>query len=220
MNTKQIKIIDCFTELIVYTLEFKENGQSELYTIEKLKSDYEILIEKAEKSCNLDGIKFYEALFPIVAWIDEVILNSQNKDKKLWRRELLQKRFFNTSNAGYEFFDKLENLPYDAYEMRFLYLYCIFLDFKGKYYKVEDAKILETLFEQQRGFVEDNFPNNFPKFAFKKAYFQGQIPNKKSFKPSYKKIWIIIGISLMIGFVLFFVSQSYLNSLLTRYNLF
>lgn len=220
MNAKQIKIIDSFTELIVYTLEFKENAQSELYTIEKLKNDYEILIEKTEKSCSLDGIEFYDALFPIVAWIDEVILNSQNRDKKLWRKELLQKKFFNTSNAGYEFFDNLENLPHDAYDMRLLYLYCIFLDFKGKYYKDEDAKSLETLFEQQKAFVHDNFPNNFPKFAFKKAYSQSLMPDKKSFKTSYKGVWVIIGISLAIGLVVFLASQSYLNSLLTKYNLF
>jgi len=220
MNTKQIKIIDCFTELIVYTLEFKENAQSEVYTIEKLKNDYETLIEKAEKSCGLDEIKFHDALFPIVALIDEVILNSQNRDKKLWRRELLQKKFFNTSNAGYEFFDKLENLPHDAYDMRLLYLYCIFLDFKGKYYKTEDEKNLKTLFSEQKRFLRDNFPNNFPKFAFKKAYSQNIMSDKKAFKASYKGVWIVIGISLAVGLVLFLASQSYLNTQLTKYNLF
>ncbi len=220
MNKSQIKIIDCFTQLIVYTLEFKENSQSEIYTVDKLAQDYELLIKKAQEAFNFDGVGFENALFPIVAWIDEMVLSSQNKDKKLWRKQLLQKKFFNTSNAGHEFFEKLEVLPSDAFEVRLLYLYCMFLGFKGRYYKVENAKELADVFELQKDMIHDDFLESFPKLAFRDAYAQTQLPIKKKFKTSYKGLWVIIAISLTVGLVLFLASQAYLNGLLDKYNIF
>ena len=220
MNKNQIKIIDCFTQLIVYTLEFKENSQSEIYTIEKLTKDYETLIVKAKEEFDLDNVEMMDAFFPVIAWIDEVVLSSKNKDKRLWRKQLLQKKFFNTSNAGYEFFERLDGLSDSAYDLRLLYLYCMFLGFKGRYYKTEDTKILETIFQKQKSLVHDDFLSAFPKLAFKKAYAQNQLPGKKRFKTSYKGVWIIIGVSLGIGLVLFLASQTYLNGLLDSYNIF
>ena len=220
MNKKQIKIIDCFTQLIVYSLEFKENSQNEIYTIEKLVNDFNILIDKARDDFDLKDVEFYDALFPVVAWIDEIVLGSKNKDKKLWRKQLLQKRFFNTSNAGYEFFEKLGVLDDSKYDLRLLYLYCMFLGFKGRYYRDEDIKEIEKIFEKQKALVHDDFLSDFPKFAFKKAYAQNQLPGRKKFKISYSGLWILIGLSIGVGVVLFMISQSYLNTLTESFNVF
>ena len=220
MDKSQIEIIDCFTELIVYTLEFKEKSQSDIYTVEKLSDDYEALVSRANDEFNLRHIKFTDALFPIAVWIDEVILNSQNKDKKLWRKRLLQKRFFNTSNGGYEFFENLESLDGSASELRLLYLYCLFLGFKGKYYKAGDEKSLEHIFKTQKKFIRNELLNVFPKFAFGEAYAKNQIRGKKKFKTSYKGFWITVVLSLGVALMLFLASQTYLNSLLNRYDIF
>ena len=222
MNKSQIAIIDCFTSLMVYTLEFKENSLDELYTTDKLVKDYEILIEQIQKDFDKNNIKtdFNSALFAFVSWIDEVILSSQYKDKKSWRRHLLQKKFFNTANAGYEFFDKLKNLPSDAFDLRLIYLYCLFLGFKGKYYHNKDKDSLINVFEEQKALSHDSFPDSFPKLAFKDAYALNQLPKKKRFSTSYSKLWIVIIISLATGLSLFLFFQSHLNTLLNKYNIF
>jgi len=220
MKKSQIKIIDCFTPLIVYTLEFQENAQDDLYTVEKLTDDYTVLIAKAREEFTLDGVAFSDALFPIVAWIDEVILNSRNEQKKLWQKQLLQKKFFNISDAGDAFFDILKKLPDDSNEVRLLYLYCLMLGFRGKYYRVEDQQALDGIFEIQKACMHDDFLKAFPKIAFKYAYTQNPTPSKKKFKTSYRGFWIIVVLTLSIGLVLFLASQSYLNDLLGQLNIF
>ena len=116
----------------------------------------------------------------------------------------------------FHFFQKLNDLDDSEYELRLLYLYCMFLGFKGRYYKTEDMKKIEDIYQSQKDLVHDDFP----KFAFKRAYAQEQLPSKKRFKTSYKGLWIIVLVSLGIGLVLFIASQNYLNSLLDRYNVF
>lgn len=220
MNKNQMKIVDCFTELIVYTLEFKKDAQNEIFTIEKLVSDYTSLIEKLEDDFDIANVTYQEALFPVVAWIDEVILSSNKSDKKLWRKELLQKRFFNTSNAGYEFFERLEKLDSQAFELRLLYIYSLFLGFKGRYYSSEDAEKLKKIFETNKNMLSRDFLEHFPKKVFRNAYAQNELPSKKSFGASYKNFWIFVFVSLVIGATFYLVSQNYLNSLLEQYSIF
>ena len=219
MNNKQIQIIDCFTPLIVYTLEFTENSKDPLYTIDKLADDYATLIHDAQVDFTLSTV-FDEALFPIVAWIDETILNSEHENRKAWQKSLLQKKFFNTSNAGEVFYSNFKHLSKDAFELRILYLYALFLGFKGKYYRNDDAQKLEALFTSQKSLLQDTFTEDFPKYAFNKAYAQHQLPAKRHFKTSYSGLWVLIVFSLVIGLVLFLASQAYLNTLLDKYNIF
>jgi len=220
MNKSQIKIIDCFTPLIVYTLEFRENSEDDLYTIEKLTDDYTVLIAKAREEFSSDSVVFTDALFPVVAWIDEVILSSRNDNKRLWQKQLLQKKFFNISDAGDAFFERLEKLPDGSNDVRLLYLYCLMLGFKGKYYRAEDQQMLDDIFETQKAYMDDDFLKAFPKLAFKYAYTQNPPPPKKKFKTSYRGFWIIVVLTLSIGLALFLASQSYLNSLLEQLNIF
>ena len=220
MNKKQTDLIEYFIELIIYTLEFKENSESEIYTIDKLVSDYEDLINKAQKNYKSLNINFKDALFPIIAWIDETILNSRNREKKLWRKHLLQKKLFNTSNAGHEFFETLDTIPPNKSDLKLLYLNCIFLGFRGKYYRQEDLKELDDLLKKQTAMIGNRILKDFPKIAFSDAYAKNPLPTHKKFKLPYTGLWIFMGISVIVGTLLFLTSQSYLNGLLNRYNIF
>jgi len=216
------KLIDSFTQLMVYTLEFNKNSQSELYTIEKLTADYETLINRAKDDLEQKNMvcPFEDAFFPFAAWIDEVILSSDFIDKKRWRKNLLQKKFYNTANAGREFYDRLLQIDKKSYDLRLLYLYCLFLGFKGKYFSDADKEALEEVFQREKALVGDNFSEVIPQHAFKKAYPQNTLPSKKSFNTSYRKVWILMALSLVLGLVLYVAQQSYLNDLLEKYNVF
>ena len=88
-----------------------------------------------------------QALFPIVAFIDEAILTSTWKEKVEWQRESLQRSFFNTTNSGYEFYERLNKLNRqgDDRSVREVYLLCLSLGYKGRYFSPQDRpKIEET----------------------------------------------------------------------------
>lgn len=222
MKKSYTEILNSFSQLMVYTIEFKQNATSELYTIDKLTDDYEKLIDKAKADFEQKRteVDFEDALFPFATWIDEVILSSDFKDKKQWRKNLLQKKFFNTSNAGYEFYDELSRIDKNAYDLRMLYLYCLFLGFKGRYYKDEDIDTLSSIFEREKKLTGDSFSKEFPQLAFRDAYAQQAPQKKKNFKPSYKRVWIVVGVSLVLGLVLYLAQQAHLNGLLEKYNIF
>jgi type VI secretion system protein ImpK len=220
MNTKQIKIIDCFTPLIVYTLEFAQNSQDPRYTMEKLANDYEQLIQEAKERSALSEEAFMSALFPVVAWIDEVVLSSQNTEKKQWRKQLLQKDLFDTSNAGFEFYEQLDALDKEDSELRFLYLYCMFLGFKGRYYHSDDSERLEAIFTTQKSLLEGTFLESFPTYAFQNAYAQNRLPSENNFQTSYYGVGIVIFLSLTLALISLLASQVYLNTLLDKNNVF
>ncbi|RLA76441.1 MAG: hypothetical protein DRG78_19025, partial [Epsilonproteobacteria bacterium] len=185
-------------------------------------ADYAKLINKARDDFEQKGIEldFNDALFPFVTWIDEGILSANFKEKKQWRKNLLQKKFFNTSNAGFEFYERLVALEKNAFDLRLLYLYCMFLGFRGKYYKDEDKETLNSIFQREKSLVDDSFLEHFPQLAFKGAYAQNPSPKEKKFTSSYKGLWILISISLVVGLVVFLALQAHLNGLLDKYNIF
>lgn len=88
-----------------------------------------------------------DALFPVIAYIDEVILTSEWKGKIEWQRDSLQRNFFNTTNSGYEFYERLNQLNRqgDDRSVREVYLLCLSLGYKGRYFSPQDRpKIEET----------------------------------------------------------------------------
>lgn len=88
-----------------------------------------------------------EALFPVVAFIDEVVLTSKWSGKVEWQRESLQRSFFNTTNSGYEFYERLNQLNRqgDDRSVREVYLLCLSMGYKGRYFSPQDRpKIEET----------------------------------------------------------------------------
>jgi len=220
MNHRQREIIDNVTPLFVYTLEFTENAQDERFTVERLETDYERLIQEAKSTAVLGEEHFETALFPVVAWIDEMILSSHSPISKVWRRALLQKRHFDTSNAGAEFYERLETLDENETELRFLYIYCISLGFKGMYYRPEDTERLREIYETQKAYLKESIPQEFPDYAFKKAYAQGRLPLKGDFKTSYYGVGVIIFLSLSAALITLLAAQLYLNTLLERYDIF
>ncbi|MFT7109588.1 MAG: type VI secretion system protein ImpK [Psychrobacter glaciei] len=88
-----------------------------------------------------------QALFPVVAFIDELVLTSSWKERLEWQRESLQRNFFNTTNSGFEFYERLNKLNRqgDDRSVREVYLLCLSLGFKGRYFSPQDRpKIEET----------------------------------------------------------------------------
>ncbi len=94
----------------------------------------------SEKVCS-------DALFPVVAYIDECILTSTWKARSIWQKNSLQRHFFNTTNSGYEFYERLNQLNRqgDDRSIREIYLLCLSLGYKGRFYSPEDKPKIEEI---------------------------------------------------------------------------
>lgn len=74
-----------------------------------------------------------EALFAVVAWIDETAMSGQWPGSAQWRRAPLQRHYFSTSRAGVEFFQRLEALPEAAVQAREVFGLALLSGFEGRY---------------------------------------------------------------------------------------
>ena len=109
---------------------------------------------KAARS-NLSGLNLTrsqkeDALFAVCSLVDEAILATEVEKRSKWQAEPLQKTFFNTNEAGVEFFDRLDALgsgSEDSNEVREVYLYCLKLGFTGKYFEPGDRAHLDQLIQ-------------------------------------------------------------------------
>jgi type VI secretion system protein ImpK len=74
-----------------------------------------------------------EALFAVVAWIDETAMSREWPGAAQWRRAPLQRHYFSTSRAGVEFFQRLEALPEAAVGAREVFGLALLSGFQGRY---------------------------------------------------------------------------------------
>lgn len=144
-----------------------------------------------------------DGLFPVCAWIDEIIFCSDWPDKDKWTQSPLQLNFFNTTNAGEEFFTRLENLNTNDVEIRKIYDYCLALGFRGRYYNPEDTEKLNEIMRSNLALISDNVDMKYPEICFPDAYSKTAIPQKRKQRMSGNTLYTIFGIILPV--VLFMV---------------
>lgn len=73
------------------------------------------------------------ALFAIVAWLDEMAMSRQWAGAGAWRLAPLQRHYFSTTRAGSEFYQRLDALPDTDTEVREVYALALVAGFKGEY---------------------------------------------------------------------------------------
>ncbi|AXM95515.1 DotU/TssL family secretion system protein [Pseudomonas plecoglossicida] len=74
-----------------------------------------------------------EAMFALVAWMDEAALTTSWCGAASWRQAPLQQRYFSTGRAGVEFFQRLEALPADSQGVREVFGLALLSGFQGAF---------------------------------------------------------------------------------------
>jgi type VI secretion system protein ImpK len=146
-----MRLIDCFSDAISTTLAYTgaiHHGVMPDYDEVRIGIE-EVLSANANYSAGGFTREQYDlAKFAVVAFIDEVILLSEWDHRHKWAHELLQKSHFTTSNAGEEFFERLDGLSsFDPGErdVREVYVYCLALGFVGKFFRPGDRARLDEI---------------------------------------------------------------------------
>ncbi|MCM0082090.1 type IVB secretion system protein IcmH/DotU [Geomonas sp. Red32] len=83
--------------------------------------------------------------FAVCALIDEFLAKSAWLHKQAWLSDQLQRRHFNTTEAGEEFFQRLTALGRDRIDAREVYYLCLCLGFQGRYCQVGGERELDRL---------------------------------------------------------------------------
>jgi type VI secretion system protein ImpK len=143
-----MRLTDCFIDLIAYVAYFIKTVESKQPSFERIKTDIERMISDSQeclKSGDFSQEDYDLARFAIFAWIDETILNSPWKERNRWLGQQLQKEYYNTSDAGEIFFEKLNIVGLHQRDVREVYYLCLAIGFTGRYCKQGDEFLLDQL---------------------------------------------------------------------------
>lgn len=168
---------DCFVELFTYIRLLTGKPEMAGADYDAVRRDIDTIIERMNERHDQSAVAdeyFDDARFAVFAWADEAVLVSSWSGVRDWLRLPLQRQYYDTANAGEEFFEHLDKLlhagsgPVDdsiftdlgsevqgdivgakqqngIAEVLEVYALCLSLGFTGKYFSESDADRLEKL---------------------------------------------------------------------------
>lgn len=166
-------------------------------------------VEREGKDSGLDHEDIHNAIFALIAFIDETIIASNWHSKDVWLAKPLQLEFFNRFDAGEEFFVRLENFrqrPHVHADVLEIYYMCMALGFKGKYMVLEKEKLRGLIegtyadLKQTGGRAGDSLA---PHGARKEEFVQvvtREIP-----------VWVILVTAFSVGLIFYLVMTLFMN---------
>ena len=140
-----MRLVDCFIPFMAYVRHFQ--GQPSA-SVASVKDQLDSLLAEGRRKAQEAGIAEADtmsAMFAVAAWADELLLATAWPGAEEWRRHLLQKRYFNVSSAGVEFFTRLEALGAQQLAVREVYFFCLSMGFAGRYGHDRNPKTLEDI---------------------------------------------------------------------------
>jgi type VI secretion system protein ImpK len=143
-----VRLTDCFIELVAYVAYFLKTVATRQPPFDQVKGNVQRLISGSEDYL-INGAFSQEdydlARFAICAWVDEAILSSSWNEKGRWQGEQLQRLYYQTTDAGEIFFERLNEIGHHQRDVREIYYLCLTLGFTGRYCHKGDEYLLEQL---------------------------------------------------------------------------
>jgi len=215
MNDKVIEILYIYSNLVLYTQKMILN--SDQFTYDDANTAYRKMIDQVSMEMSRKSLEKYHkvTLLAYIAWIDEQIMLSNLTFKKEWMKNLLQKEYFQTTDLGHGFFVHYHSLEDANKDIKFIYLYVLFLGFKGKYTIEEEG--LENFIKDE--LTSNDYNANIEVDYFNKIY-DIHTPTLKPMKQiallqgGYLMALVIIAIVSIIA--MYFSLEHDLDTLFTR----
>ncbi|MFP4480608.1 MAG: DotU family type IV/VI secretion system protein [Desulfohalobiaceae bacterium] len=202
-----MSLLDTFSEPLAYvSLLINELPEEAGYGVVQEDLD-NLLQQSAEQADTVDRKSFEAAFFAVCAWIDEQLLNSGWQGREEWLMQPLQKRYYNTLQAGEKFYDYLEELlspeqEPTADEFSFssrgepaqdsqkysqpgrrqaleVFAVCLSLGFRGRYFREQDRSILQELKGKCLKAIYDSEAGLDTEQLFPEAYSREPVAKRK-----------------------------------------
>ena len=140
-----MRLVDCFIPSMAFVRHLQEQPSGSAASV---KEQLDGLLTDARRKAHDSGISevdIQSGLFAVAAWADEILLAAPWPGAEEWKRQLLQKRYFNVSSAGVEFFTRLEALGAQQLAVREVYFFCLSMGFSGRYGRDRNPKALDDI---------------------------------------------------------------------------
>lgn len=195
-----MRLIDCFVESLAFTLEMTQKAHETPM--------FEYTAVREQLVSRLSGVsgqgaqggysepQIQHALFAVVAFIDERLASTEWSGQQEWSRNLLQREYFDSTNAGVEFFSRLDSLnPFNPAErdIREVYYYCLSLGFSGKFYGEGAQSSLNRIKRDNYDLLagEEEHSSLFPD-AFGQKKTESQLKTKRDFSAFYYGLPVLL----------------------------
>jgi len=183
-----------------------ENSESLGYEIFRAELVREVEKASADAGDTAGDALAREATFAVVTFVDEQVLSSNWSQRHQWAGQLLQKKYFNTTKAGVQFFEVLDRLnPFNPRErdVQEVFFYCLCLGLKGQFYRPGDSVRLNGLIKacgDELISVDDDallFPRAYPNKATKDY----RLPQRPA---NWRPLYVGLPLVLLAGLYLVF----------------
>ena len=141
-------LVEAYSNLIAYICHVTRTLADNPPMPEDVRSRISNLLATGDQAAQAMGIPsadIRQARFALCAFIDELLMNKSWPGQNFWKRSLLQTQYFQTTNAGEEFFSNLNALRPEQNWVREIYYLCLCMGFKGRYCKPGDEAVLARL---------------------------------------------------------------------------
>ncbi len=143
-----MRLIDCFVDIMVYVSYLVKPDGGNPVAFEKARADINRLIKESDRFLEDEAVlrsDYDLARFGVFAWVDEAVMSSSWEGRNQWQKELLQRQYYNTVDAGELFFDRLNSVGLHQRDVREVYYICLTMGFTGQFCNAGDEILLEGL---------------------------------------------------------------------------
>jgi type VI secretion system protein ImpK len=140
-----VRLVDFFIPFLASVRQFQQAPGGDVQSVD---DSFNGLLADARRNALDAGwvaADIDAALFAVVAWADEILIGAQWSGAEHWQRRLLQKRYFNVTNAGVAFFTRLDELTAAQQQVREVYFMCLGMGFAGRYGYDRNQKALADI---------------------------------------------------------------------------
>ena len=140
-----MRLIDCFIGVVAAAAFVIRSEDDAPIEFETFRRDVDTILAQGEKDALGAGFSaddIDQARFAVCAHADEMIQLSGWSGRESWAAASLQRTYYQTTNAGVEFFKRLESLSEDNVSVREVYATCLASGFKGQYFQDRHAQTL------------------------------------------------------------------------------
>lgn len=138
----------CFMDIFAYVSCFAKSVEVRQPDYHDVREQIRSLLAASEKLAaenGIDGNDYDQARFALCAWVDEKLLSANWQQKSYWMKDQLQRSHYNTTDAGEEFFTRLESLGLHQREVREIFYLCLALGFTGRHCRPGDEYHLQQI---------------------------------------------------------------------------
>jgi len=143
-------LLDSYTELLSYVL-YLTHDPNLAQSADDAAAIIDQLLIRSRNLASDNGFEenlWLEGLYPVAAWVDEQLLNLEWAGRDAWIGKSLQRRYFNTTLAGRDFFVRLDQLEETNTALREVFDICLALGFRGQFFDSDDSPRLKEIAEQ------------------------------------------------------------------------